>query len=267
MDGDDGDSDDHFGSLEVNNVSDKDHVIWVSPEVQGRVVKMELDTGSAVSVLSYKRYKEHFGHVKLAKSLVTLKTYTEQKITPKGEMKCNVKSKGQEKELTLQVVETPGPALFGRNRLSQTQLNWGEIKALKLQQRVDQLLQQYESVFFEAVGTLKGHKADLKFEEGCQSSFHKPHQFPYALRPKVEAELTRLEKDGILFKVEYSEWATPIVPVVTRNGSVRVCGDFKVSVNPVLLTEQYRLPCIEEIWPGVSILANFTCAKLINRWK
>ena len=98
---------------------------------------MELDTGSAVSVLPYKRYKEHFGHVKLAKSLVTLKTYTGQKITPKGEMKCNVKSKGQEKELTLQVVETPGPALFRRNRLSQILLTWGESKALKLQQRVD----------------------------------------------------------------------------------------------------------------------------------
>ena len=79
-----------MGSLEVNNVSGKDHVIWVSPEVQGRVVKMELDTGSAVSVLPYKQYKEHFCHVKLAKSVVTLKTYTGQKITPKREMKCNV---------------------------------------------------------------------------------------------------------------------------------------------------------------------------------
>ena len=39
--------------LRVNNVSDKDHVIWVNPEVQGRVVKMELDTGPAVSVLPY----------------------------------------------------------------------------------------------------------------------------------------------------------------------------------------------------------------------
>ena len=153
VDGDDGDSDDHLGSLEVNNVSDKDHVIWVSPEVKGRVIKIELDTGSAVSVLPYKRYKEHFGHVKLAKSLVTLKTYTGQKITPKAEMKCNVKFKGQEKELTLQVVETPGPALFGRNRLSQIQLIWSVIKALKLQQKVDQLLQQYESVFFEVVVT------------------------------------------------------------------------------------------------------------------
>jgi len=38
--------------------------------------------------------------------------------------------KGQEKELTLQVVETPGPALFGHNWLSKIQLYWGKIKAL-----------------------------------------------------------------------------------------------------------------------------------------
>ena len=87
------------------------------------------------------------------------------------------------------------------------------------------------------MGTLKGLKADLKIEEGCQPSFHKPCQVPYALRPKVEAELTRLEKEGILSKVEYSKWATTIVPVVKRNGSVRVCGDFKVSIYPILLAE------------------------------
>ncbi|XP_015772324.1 PREDICTED: uncharacterized protein K02A2.6-like [Acropora digitifera] len=181
-------------------------------------------------------------------------------------MKCNVKFRGQEKELTLIVVETPGPALFGRNWLSQIQLNWGEIKALKLsktpqgvmQQKVDQLLQQYESVFSEGVGRLKGHKADLKVEEGCQPSFHKPRQVPYALHPKVEAELTRLEKDGIVSKVEYSEWATPIVPVVKRNGSVRVCGDFKVSVNLVLLTEQYPLPRIEDIFANLAVGKHFS---------
>ena len=86
--------------------------------------------------------------MKLAKSLVTLKTYTGQKIKPKGEMKCNVKIKGQETELTLQVVETPEPALFGRDWLPKIQLKWGEIKVLKLsktpgvvmQRKVDQLL-------------------------------------------------------------------------------------------------------------------------------
>ena len=217
---------------------------------------MELDTDSAVSVLPYKRYKEHFGHVKLPESLVTLKTYTGQKITPRREMKCNVKFRGQEKELTQQVVETPETALFGLEWLSKIQLNWGEIKALKLskapegvmQRKVDKLLQQYESVFSEGVGTLKGHKADLKVEESGQPSFRKPRQVPYALHPKVEVEVTRLERDGILSEVEYSQWATPIVPVVKRNGSVRVCGDFKVSVNPVLLTEQYPLPRIDDIF-------------------
>ena len=135
-------------------------------------------------------------------------------------MKCNIKFKGQQKEQTLQVVETPGPALFGRDWLSKIQLDWGEIKALKLrktpkggmERKEDQLLQKYESVFSEGVGTLKGHKADLQVDENCQPSFHKPRQVPYALRPNVEAELTRLEKEGILSKVEYSEWATPIVP-------------------------------------------------------
>ena len=77
------------------------------------------------------------------------------------------------------------------------------------------------------MGTLKSHKADLKVEEICQASFHEPHQVPYALRPKVKAELKRLQKEGILSKVEYSERATPIVPVVKRNGSVRVLRTLK----------------------------------------
>ena len=45
VDSDDGESDDCLGSLDVYNVSDEDHVIWISSEVQGTVVKMELDTG------------------------------------------------------------------------------------------------------------------------------------------------------------------------------------------------------------------------------
>ena len=35
VDGDEGDSNDYLRSLEVNNERDKDHVIWVNPEVQG----------------------------------------------------------------------------------------------------------------------------------------------------------------------------------------------------------------------------------------
>jgi len=93
MDSHDGDSDDYLGSLEAHNMDNKDCVIWVSNEVQGRVIKTELCTQSAASVLPYKQYKERFGHVKLAKSDITLETNTGEKITPKGEKKCTVKFK------------------------------------------------------------------------------------------------------------------------------------------------------------------------------
>ena len=42
MDSDDGDSDDYLGFLEVHKMANKDRLIWVSPEVQGRLIKMEL---------------------------------------------------------------------------------------------------------------------------------------------------------------------------------------------------------------------------------
>ena len=41
-------------------------------------------------------------------------------------------SLGQEKELFLQVVEKPGPTLFGREWLVPIQLNWVKSKALSL---------------------------------------------------------------------------------------------------------------------------------------
>ena len=55
------DDDSLIGSLEVNNINQAvGDVIWVSPKVNGQILKMELDTGSAVSTLPVEKYKEMF---------------------------------------------------------------------------------------------------------------------------------------------------------------------------------------------------------------
>ena len=56
---------------------------------------------------------------------------------------------------------------------------------------------------------------------------------PYALKEKIGKELDRLEDAGVLKKVIYSDWAAPIVPVVKKDGSIRICGDYKVTINPL----------------------------------
>ena len=52
--------------------------------------------------------------------------------------------------------------------------------------------------------------------------------------------------------VQFSDWATPIVPVAKGDGSVRICGDFKVTVNPVLLIDKYPQPRREDLFAGLA---------------
>ena len=73
-------------------------------------------------------------------------------------------------------------------------------------------------------------------------------------------ELKRLENQGFLKPVEVSDWATPIVCVPKTDGSVRICGDFKGTVNPPIPKEQLPIlggntrTCIvlDEIYEGGS---------------
>jgi hypothetical protein len=88
---------------------------------------MELDTGSAVSVISYVDYRKYF----------PLKTYLGEKIIPEGVMHVNVQYNNQSANLDLYVVRKGGPPLFGREWLHHFQLNWKEIKSLKISQETE----------------------------------------------------------------------------------------------------------------------------------
>ena len=68
----------------------------------------------------------------------------------------------------------------------------------------------------------------------------------------MNTELDRLEKEGIIEPVDFSDWAAPIVPVVKRDGSVRICGDYKLTVNQAAATDAYPLPRIEDLFASLS---------------
>ena len=52
---------------------------------------------------------------------------------------------------------------------------------------------------------------------------------------------------------QHSEWAAPIVPIMKRDGSIRLCSDYKVTVNRVLTPDNYPLPQIEDIFAELQV--------------
>ena len=64
------------------------------------------------------------------------------------------------------------------------------------------------------LGTIKGVTAHLKLKENAVPQFFKPRPVPFILKERIADELQRLEKIGVLEKVEISDWAMPIVPVL-----------------------------------------------------
>ena len=192
--GDERDDDSLVASLEVNNVNQvtAGEVIWVTPKINGHTLKMELDTGSAISTLPLKKYKEMFADTPLVDTIAILKTYSGEKIKPEGKLLVRVEHNDQVKNLTLYVVETQGPPLFGRDWLHQIHLDWKQICAIskekppqETQRKLDKLLDEYSEVFQNKIGTLKSPKAKLTLKENIQPKFYKARLVPYAMKPKV----------------------------------------------------------------------------------
>ena len=150
-----------------------------------------------------------------------------------------------------------GSNLIGRDWLSQVNVNMGEIFSLQPPSApLKEIIEEYPNIFSDQLGCLKVH---LNVNQEACPKFFKPRPVPLAFNDKVEKELDRLVAKEILSPVQFSKWAAPIAPVVKHNGSIRICGDFKVTINQVSRLDSYSQARIEELFAklsGVNILAS-----------
>ncbi|KAJ0169591.1 hypothetical protein K1T71_014776 [Dendrolimus kikuchii] len=217
--------------------------------VEGFELKFQIDSGSAVTAISDADYRKFFENVPLINTKKRLYSYTGTSIKSLGVVRLNFTYGEITHTLNVFVIHNGGPPLLGRDfiakfNLQMLSMNYCD-KSYKL---LEQLQSCYPKVFSDELGKFKLHKVKLHLKENAKPIFIKARPVPYALKDKVDIEIDRLIQLGILKPVSYAEYASPIVPVLKRNGSIRLCADYSGTINKQLKVDQYPLPTAQELF-------------------
>lgn len=173
-----------------------------------------------------------------------------------GEISVTVTYGQKSNLLTLCVIKGDGPSLPGREWLYQLKFDiqglWKTTvtypQSTDTTSQKDLCLGKYENVFKEEPGEITTFEATLHLKDNTISKFFKARPVPFALKEAIELELNHLEKDGIIEKISYTPWAALLVPVPKGDGHIRLCGDYKVTINLMLQVEKYPLPKPDDIF-------------------
>jgi len=251
------------------NIHNQDHPpIHVNLHINNREVTMELDTGAAVSVISEQTYKTVLlQQPPLQVSELLLRTYTGERLTVLGKVNVRVRYGEQIVDLPVIVVSGSGPNLMGRDWLQHIKLKWAQLCAVSMPTPLQEMLDRHQAVFRDELGELKGTQASIVVDSSVQPRFYKPRTLPFALKAKVESELDRLQNEGVITPVQFSSWAAPVVPIVKSDGNIRLCGDYKLTVNQAARVDKYPLPKAEDLFASLAGGTKFSKLDLAHAYQ
>lgn len=128
-------------------------------------------------------------------------------------------------------------------------------------------MDEFRVLFDGQLGKYKCDKISLSLIEGAKPVFIKPRPVPLALKERVNKQLEEWETQGVIQLVEDNPWGTPLVPVLKGEGGIRVCADYKITLNKVLEDVKHPLPRIEELFAtlgGGEMFTNLDLAAAYN---
>ena len=140
---------------------------------------------------------------------------------------------------------------MGRDWLQYLKLDWHSIHQIILATSdLHALLTKYSNLFKDELGTVTTYKAALQVQPDATPKFRKACPIFFAIKDAVGAELNRLEGEGILQRVNHSDWAALIIiwlfqRRMENSGFVGLQSDCQwcTRCRPVFPTKAYRSFC------------------------
>jgi len=223
--------------------------------LNGKEIRFEIDSGAAVTIVSKYFLKRWFPDAQIKKSDLQLFTFCKTTITVIGYVEIQVCYKGITRLLNMYITAMDREPLMGREWIRQLGVQLTDTVftlSSSTENELHKILREYENGLDPSCTKIKQLQARLTLKENAKPIFLKARKVPFKIIPLVEREIDRLVKDGILQETSAAEWATPVVPVLKKDNSVRLCGDFSVTVNKQLLVDEYPLPTIDELFSSLS---------------
>ncbi|XP_058023914.1 uncharacterized protein K02A2.6-like [Ahaetulla prasina] len=223
--------------------------LYLTVNLEGVPCKFEVDTGSSKSLISWAALKQVIP--KLSKSHlkqcdVSLRDYQGHPIPIEGCDLFNVSHGRFSGRLPLVVVKGNLPSLLGLDWFEAFGLNVLGIHSTTAGPFED-VLQEFSDVFDGKLGEYKGKPVSFHLDPQIAPIRLKARRVPFALRQKVDLEIDRLIAQGVLEQVEHSPWETPIVVPIKQDGSIRICADYKGTINRALQANPYPVPVVQHL--------------------
>jgi hypothetical protein len=236
-------------ALTSNHTSRKKREWFIGVLIDGKRVKVKVDTGAFCNVMSEKTFRV-IGNLKLQKTKEGLASYSGHKMTVVGSTHTVMEFGNKYYPQTFIVVAEDRPTLLG---LPGSQ----ELGLVTVRHTADSIsksdgaggagmLSTYADVF-EGVGLLPGeHHITLK--EDATPAVYSARRVPLRLRDQLKRQLDEMVKNGSIEKVTRpTEWVNPLVIVRKKDNSLRICLD-PGPLNGAVKREHYSLPTAEDIF-------------------
>lgn len=210
--------------------------------LEGKKVRFEIDSGAAVTIVSKAFARLLCPDLRIEKSSLQLITFCKTTIPVVGFVKVQVHYGDTIKALNMYVTNTDREPLMGREWIRQLKVQLSDtLDTLNADtsKEVEKMLHEYRQGLDSNSSKIKKIQARLTFKDNTRPVFLKARKVPFTLIPLVKKEIERLENAGILEKINTSAWAIPIVPMLKKDGTVRLCGDFSVTLNKYLLVDEH----------------------------
>ncbi|XP_065315346.1 probable serine/threonine-protein kinase tsuA [Gordionus sp. m RMFG-2023] len=226
-------------NIDINNVENevinvKDDAYMVNIKINNILTSLQVDTGTKFTIL-LKYMIEKVGIKNIKKSNIQLSGYDGKTIQVIGSTR-NVEYEGSSQILDALIINSNKMPLLGRSWLK-------HFKNI-LERFISLIDTDHKNDLAELISNCKSKlnnkpviktQVRLRLKLNAKPKIIPPRRVPYSRAGKQNHRAGK------------SRWASPLTPVFKNNGSLRLCTDFKGTVNPALEDFKYPIPRINDL--------------------